>query len=676
MPEEFRDGNYGFGNPTTPADKDVTEAQLNNISSVEETAYGSDVGFYDTNYVPPSGSSQSIPQDDVRYRQEHEPYNYQPDGDQFVYITKAHLHEIHPLTLGLIKRHELTPLKIKLDSAKGCVYTQFKTTDQGKIEGEYELLKTDEDDPPDSVPFALPDGNNNAGTGGTYNVLLFKFANGEIIRNHYSTDEEGAVDPRSVKHYGGVEGHRGPLFWSCGYNRIKNVGTGDGKIFKDYTIASDSKNLRTLKEADYSDQSTPFSTDPQINIETSGDEITVRGNSLNEEWTTTAASGVSGYSNSRIAVVQDGLIKEKTNLEVVEVSESTGSGTTVNTVSSVSKTDTTVDTLQTTQITPPSGSGMSLNTKTYTVRELSTESLSQQANAWQGGSTTPAVVETLQTTEITPPSGSGMSLDTKTYTVRQLSTESLSQQAGAWQGGSSTQSGGLNLYEVNTTAGATIWVMGKASTGGSPPTFPSFITGASTYTGVTGLSESNVTLYKAHSSGNHKYLESSESDTTTNNVYFTDATTARTFITSTGTPIHVYSESGSTTNKFFKTNLADATLVNLITGASTYTGVTGLSSSSVALYKAHSSGNHKHLESSESDTTTNNVYFTGSALARTFITSTGSPIHVYSESGSTTHKFLKTDESDGATVSVVNAVNTASSTLQTVTGSVKVLKAP
>ena len=726
MPEEFRDGNYGFGNPTTPADKDVTEAQLNNISSVEETAYGSDVGFYDTNYVPPSGSSQSIPQDDVRYRQEHEPYNYQPDGDQFVYITKAHLHEIHPLTLGLIKRHELTPLKIKLDSAKGCVYTQFKTTDQGKIEGEYELLKTDEDDPPDSVPFALPDGNNNAGTGGTYNVLLFKFANGEIIRNHYSTDEEGAVDPRSVKHYGGVEGHRGPLFWSCGYNRIKNVGTGDGKIFKDYTISSDSKNLRTLKEADYSDQSTPFSTDPQINIETSGDEITVRGNSLNEEWTTTAASGVSGYSNSRIAVVQDGLIKEKTNLEVVEVSESTGSGTTVNTVSSVSKTDTTVDTLQTTeitppsgsgmslntktytvrelsteslsqqanawqggstidttvdtlqttQITPPSGSGMSLNTKTYTVRELSTESLSQQANAWQGGSTTPAVVETLQTTEITPPSGSGMSLDTKTYTVRQLSTETLSQQAGAWHGGSSTQSGGLNLYEVNTTAGATIWVMGKASTGGSPPTFPSFITGASTYTGVTGLSESNVTLYKAHSSGNHKYLESSESDTTTNNVYFTDATTARTFITSTGTPIHVYSESGSTTNKFFKTNLDDSTLVTLITGASTYTGVKNLSESSVELYKAHSSGNHKYLESSESDTTTNNVYFTGSALARTFITSTGSPIHVYSESGSTTHKFLKTDESDGATVSVVNAVNTASSTLQTVTGSVKVLKAP
>ena len=46
MPEEFRDGNYGFGNPTTPADKDVTDSQLSNLSSVEETAYGSDVGFY------------------------------------------------------------------------------------------------------------------------------------------------------------------------------------------------------------------------------------------------------------------------------------------------------------------------------------------------------------------------------------------------------------------------------------------------------------------------------------------------------------------------------------------------------------------------------------------------------------------------------------------------------
>ena len=125
-----------------------------------------------------------------------------------------------------------------------------------------------------------------------------------------------------------------------------------------------------------------------------------------------------------------------------------------------------------------------------------------------------------------------------------------------------------------------------------------------------------------------------------------------------------------------KTDESDGATVSLITGASTYTGVKDLSSSSVALYKAHSSGNHKYLESSESDTTTNNVYFTGSALARTFITSTGTPIHVYSESGSTTHKFLKTDESDGATVSVVNAVNTASSTLQTVTGSVKVLKAP
>lgn len=536
MPEEFRDGNYGFGNPTTPADKDVTDAQLSNLSSVEETAYGSDVGFYETNHAPPSGSAQSIPQDDVRYRQEHEPYNYQPDGDQFVYITKAHLYEIHPLTLGLIKRHELTPLKIKLDSAKGCVYTQFKTTDQGKIEGDYGLLKTDEDDPPDSVPFALPDGDNNAGTGGTYNVLLFKFSNGEIIRNHYSTDEEGAVDPRSVKHYGGVEGHRGPLFWSCGYNRIKNVGTGDGKIFKDYTIASDSKNLRTLKEADYSGQSTPFSTDPQINIATSGDEITVRGNSLNEEWTTTAASGVSGYSNSRIAVVQDGLIKEKTNLEVVEVPTSSGSST-VTTVSSTPTTvNTTVDTLTTTSITPPSGTGMSLDTKTYTVRELSTETLNQQANAWQGGD----------------------NLD-------------------------------LVYHEVENTSGSNVFVLGVSSTPADTSVTLTAIVGASRYTGVKNLSSASVELYKAHSSGNHKYLGSSESDTTTNTIYITsgsDATTARTFITSTGTPIHVYSESESTTSKFLKTTESDGATVPIVSAINTTASTVQTISGSAKVLKA------------------------------------------------------------------------------------------
>ena len=521
MSEEFRDGNYGFGNPTTPADKDITDSQLSNLSSVEETAYGSDVGFYETNHAPPSGSAQSIPQDDVRYRQEHEPYNYQPDGDQFVYITKAHLYEIHPLLKddGLIKKRELTPLKIKLDTAKGCVYTQFMVDQQGKVIGDYILLKTEEDDPPESTPFELlnEDGDVEPDKYGIYNILLFKFANGQILRNHYSTDEEGAADPRSVQHYGGVEGHRGPLIWSSGYNTLNNKGIGAGLIYGGYDVDNDNINLRTLQGQG------------QISVATAGDQINIRGNSNDKTWQAVPASGVS-YTNTTLATFADGLLTgTPTNLEVVEVPTAASGSTTVNSVDSAPTINTTVETLTTTQITPPSGTGMSLNTKTYTVRELSRETLEQQA--------------------------------------------------GAWKGGAASQSAGLNLYEVQDTTGSNIWVMGKASTGGSPPAFPTFITGASTYTGVKNLSSASVDLYQAHSSGNHKYLESTDGDTTTNNIYVSSATTARTFITSTGTPIYVYSEDGSTTSKFFKTDISDGTTVPIVTAvnttASTFQTVSG-----------------------------------------------------------------------------------------------------
>ena len=112
---DFKDGNIGaFETPIDPADRSITDSSLSNLSEQPPPSFDSE-GFYDN---PSPSSISSTPQDDIRYRQEHEPYNYQPDGDQFVYITKAHLYEIHPLTLGLIKRHELTPLKIKLDTKK------------------------------------------------------------------------------------------------------------------------------------------------------------------------------------------------------------------------------------------------------------------------------------------------------------------------------------------------------------------------------------------------------------------------------------------------------------------------------------------------------------------------------------------------------------------------------
>lgn len=487
MSEEFIDGNYGYGPRTTPADRDVTDANLTGLNDVPDTSYGGPEGFYHSVGSPESGTASSIPQDDIRYRQEHEPYNYEPDGDQYVYITKAHLYEIHPQSGSLIQRYELTPLKIKLDTPKGCVYTQFKTTDQGAIEGEYELLKTEQDDPPASIPFALPDGDNNAGTGGNYTVLLFKFENGKILRNLYDSDKE--PDPRSVKLYGGVAGHRGPLIWSSGYNRLKNVGSGDGKIYKDYTVASDSKNLRTLKEADHSGQSSPFSTDARINIATSGDHITIRGNSYDKNWVASANGGI-GYSETSIGVVQDGVVNSLTDLSVASC-----------------------------------------------LTNFSTTNIAC------------TVTQSLSTTDVVTSSG------TKTYTVRQLATETLEQQANAWHSGAELE---LAYHEVTNTTGSDVWVLGVV--GSQPSSAPSnvtFINGANTYTGVKSLSASSVTFYQAHGSAT-KFLEADSSDSA-------DATNG---VLTSGSTAMVFTTTSSDAKKFIVTTSSD-TSVNLLKSATT-----------------------------------------------------------------------------------------------------------
>jgi hypothetical protein len=491
MPEEFRDGNYGYGPPTSPADRDVTDTQLTDLTDVPDTSYGGPEGFYQSVGAPDSGSSSSIPQDDIRYRQEHEPYNYQPDGDQFVYITKAHLYEIHPLTSELIKRHELTPLKIKLDTAKGCVYTQFMTDINGKILGDYILLKTEEDEPPESTPFELNDGDgtDSGGAEGFYNVLLFKFENGQILRNLYDSDKE--PDPRSVKLYGGVAGHRGPLIWSCGYNSLHNVGLGQGLIYRDYTLATDRKNLRTLKEADHSGQSSPFSTDARINIATSGDHITIRGNSYDTNWVASENSGI-GYSQTTIGVVQDGVVNSLTNLSVASC----------------------LTNFTTTNI--------------------------------------PCTVQELSTTDVVTSSG------TKTYTVRQLATETLEQQLNAWHGGSSLE---LAYHNVTNTTGSDVWVLGVVgSQPSTPPSNVTFINGANTYTGVKSLSASSVTFYQAHASAT-KFLEAdAEDNMNATNGVLTSGSTAKVFTTS-----------SADQRKFTVTTTSDShgTSINLLKSSST-----------------------------------------------------------------------------------------------------------
>jgi hypothetical protein len=452
MSEQFKDGNIGaFGNPISPADRDVTDASLSNLSAVGQQG-AADSGAYSSNH--PSGMVGAAPQDEIRYRQEHEPYNYQPDGDQFVYITKAYLYEIHPLTTELIKKHELSPLKIKLDTKKGCVYSQFMTDQQGKLLDDYILLKTEEDDPPESTPFELLDGDGTEDTEkyGIYNVLLFKFADGVILRNNYDSDKD---DPRSVRDHGGIEGHRGPLIWSCGYNTLHNAGLGQGLIYRDYTKSDDKKNLRSLLEASYSNQSAPFENNSQVKISTSGDHIIIRGNSKDIDWKTNAASG---YTPASLGVVQDGLVRSLPNLDVVNVATATGSGTTVNTVTSSPSITSTPEALSVSSITPPSGSGLALDTYEYTPTAVSTEALSQVSGSVSGGTGIDLQSVSVTSSSITPPSGSGLALDTKEYTPTAVSTETLSQATNSVSGGTdiSFQAVSLDTQQITPPDGTSL----------------------------------------------------------------------------------------------------------------------------------------------------------------------------------------------------------------------------
>ena len=449
MPEQFTDGNIGaHGSPISPADRDITDASLSNLSAVGQQG-AIDSGAYSSNH--PSGMVGATPQDEIRYRQEHEPYNYQPDGDQFVYITKAYLYEIHPLTTELIKKHELSPLKIKLDTKKGCVYSQFMTDQQGKLLDDYILLKTEEDDPPESTPFELLDGDGTEDTEkyGIYNVLLFKFANGVILRNNYDSDKD---DPRSVRDHGGIEGHRGPLIWSCGYNTLHNAGLGQGLIYRDYTKSDDKKNLRSLLEASYSNQSTPFENNSQVKIATSGDHITIRGNSNDKNWKAFAIesnSGIEDYNNpaasgttaneKTLATFQDGLlIGTPSNLEVVEVAKATGSGTTVNTFVNTSDVTLNVDTLTSTSVNLPTGSGIELSTEKYTPTLVSTEGpITRKTDALVKGTDINLDSVEVTSVEMLPPSGSSLQLETYDYKPTSVSTEGpLTKKTASLSGGS------------------------------------------------------------------------------------------------------------------------------------------------------------------------------------------------------------------------------------------------
>lgn len=266
---------------------------------------------------------------DVAPRQEHEPYRYEPDGDGQVCVTKAHLYEVHPKT-GAVRIHELDKTIISV-SSNCVVYTKFKTDPHGAIllQGDSEGLTSSytlhtAEGLPSSTQHILKD-EDGQGVNGEYNTPIFYIKDGELDRDHWNNRED---NPREVKLYGGLRGHRGPLWWVKGYNSLRNIGGGKN-VYKEYIQASDFKDLRTIKDKGGSCENNtlgnPFCGSARIRVHYDGElqadgitptpnfdkananSIVVRGNNVNKQWY---------VGDKRAAVVEDGLVNDMVNLPV------------------------------------------------------------------------------------------------------------------------------------------------------------------------------------------------------------------------------------------------------------------------------------------------------------------------------------------------------------------------
>ena len=303
-----------------PIDVSITEPELSEFPSFTyspstegaEEAVGA---FYYSARGFGADEGREVQHLDVRYRQEHEPYRYEPDGDQVVWVTKAHLYEVHPLT-NSINIHELQPLNIKaLDNC--VVYAEFNTNEQGAIidgddpkEGKYRLKVAEE--LPSSTHFELMDEAGANGVEGYFAIPLFYIENKELLRDHWNNegdDEEDENNPRGVQLFGGLKGHRGPMWWHRGYNQISNLGSGKN-IYKDYLKFTDEKRLRSLNKKGQS-LSSPFTGNAQVNVEynDASTEIEIYGNRYNKHWK---------INNVGVGVVEDGLVTCLSDLDATE----------------------------------------------------------------------------------------------------------------------------------------------------------------------------------------------------------------------------------------------------------------------------------------------------------------------------------------------------------------------
>ena len=163
------------------------------------------------------------------------------------------------------------------------IYLHWETDPQGAIQelsagisAEIVALGSEQD----STFSVLPDGTGSGGTDGSYYLLL-----GEVE----TVDGLASISKA---------GWRGNFWWKAGWNALENVGTGE-KIYKEYDIAGDNKQLRSLVER---------ASDPQILLSQNGDdEIRVEGNGND-----CTIEFSDGYSVKGTLVFKDGLLSSPT----------------------------------------------------------------------------------------------------------------------------------------------------------------------------------------------------------------------------------------------------------------------------------------------------------------------------------------------------------------------------
>tara|TARA_R100001163_G_scaffold2946_2_gene4480 strand:+ start:9685 stop:11670 length:1986 start_codon:yes stop_codon:yes gene_type:complete len=566
-----------------PADSSVSPSELRDVPLF--TALPDAMG--DAEYYAARAFSddegREVQHLDVRYRQEHEPYRFEPDSDMNVCVTTAYIYEIHPKGDGKeVTLHELDKNIIKVTD--DCVvYSKFGTDEHGQINTKYTLHVEEGDQFGAEVPastYFKPPGELGGGIDGEYHIPLFWVKEGKLERNFWNDEEE---DARQVQLWGGLYGHRGPFWWIRGYNVFKNkssykqgvdpeTGHEDRKsknIYKEYNIGLDQHRLRTLNSKDRlkesggsDDQGNPvvaggaddgFTGKHQIQVEYEGlnkddndaqklaaqidaNEIHIWGNEY-DKWFK--------VGGKKVGKIEDGLVSCFGDLDCLDLATTTPSVATVYTsYKSVAECPDS-DNKYTDVLRQGSGSEVGVWSAGTTSNQI-----------WYGGSANPNMI-----TGATGTIWIGGSQD----------SNMISGDTGnVWSGGSSNtsmitgtptsnmyQGGGLQSLTYHKVEGADgtgeVWALGVAASGSyetSGPSDLSIIQGASVVSGVTDCSTVSGIVGAGITTG------------------VVDATKVQGLI-----------------NQSSDTGVTGASVVQGVVGANLTTGITGSEITTVSVYK-------------------------------------------------------------------------------------------